>query len=228
MSKTEAVVIEVERVMTLDHPLRNVVGFLADFSNAELWDPGTITCDRVGTGGLSVGSEWHNVSEFRGRRTELLYRLARFDTDHLTFVGRNKTATSTDDMRFEEHDGRTRLTYRAHVEFNGLARLATPCSSGSSTGSGTRCPSGCPRRLTVPCAFRPQAQATPSDRRNGRDRAGCGAAAGSRGEHRFPRETGGRVTHHASFLGPPLWPRPRDQGGGTPPQVDIRRCRHGP
>ena len=118
--------IEVERVMTLDHRLRDVVGFLADFSNAELWDPGTITCERIGTGELSVGCEWHNVSEFRGRRTELLYRLARFDADHLTFVGRNKTATSTDDMRFEEHDGRTRLTYRARVEFNGLARLATP------------------------------------------------------------------------------------------------------
>ncbi len=109
---------EVERVMTLDHPLRDVVGFLADFSNAELWDPGTITCDRIGTGGLSVGAEWHNVSEF--------YRLARFDADHLTFVGRNKTATSTDDMRLEERDGRTRLTYQARVQFNGLARLATP------------------------------------------------------------------------------------------------------
>ncbi|MBK3574942.1 SRPBCC family protein [Streptomyces sp. MBT65] len=118
--------IKVERVMTLDHPLREVAGFLADFSNAELWDPGTITCNRVDTGGLSVGSEWHNLSEFWGRRTELLYRLTRFDADHLTFVGRNKTATSTDDMRFEEHDGRTRLTYRARVEFNGLARLATP------------------------------------------------------------------------------------------------------
>lgn len=126
MSKAEAVVIEVERVMTLDHPLPDVVGFLADFSNAELWDPGTITCERVGTGGPEVGTEWHNVSQFWGRRTELRYRLDRFDADHLTFVGRNKTATSTDDMRFEERDGRTQLTYRARVEFNGLARLATP------------------------------------------------------------------------------------------------------
>ncbi|MFJ8142874.1 SRPBCC family protein [Streptomyces sp. NPDC096013] len=118
--------IEVERVMTLDHPLPDVVGFLADFANAELWDPGTITCDRIGTGGPAVGAEWHNVSEFRGRRTELRYRLDRFDADHLTFVGHNKTATSTDDMRFGERDGRTRLTYRARVEFHGVARLATP------------------------------------------------------------------------------------------------------
>ncbi|MFJ8057552.1 SRPBCC family protein [Streptomyces sp. NPDC096142] len=118
--------IEVERVMTLDHPLPDVVGFLADFSNAELWDPGTVSCRRIGTGGPAVGAEWDNVSDFRGRRTELRYRLDRFDTDHLTFVGHNKTATSTDDLRFEERGGRTRLTYRARVEFHGLARLATP------------------------------------------------------------------------------------------------------
>ncbi|MFF5185882.1 SRPBCC family protein [Streptomyces sp. NPDC000345] len=118
--------IEVERVMTVDQPLADVVGFLADFSNTEMWDPGTVACDRVGGGALSVGSEWRNVSEFRGRRTELRYRLVRFDPDHLTFVGENKTATSTDDLRFEDDGGRTRLTYRARVEFNGLARMATP------------------------------------------------------------------------------------------------------
>ena len=118
--------IEVERVMTLDHPLTDVVGFLSDFANTEMWDPGTVTCDRVDSGPVSVGAEWRNVSVFRGHRTELLYRLARFDPDHLIFVGRNKTATSTDDLRFEDAGGRTRLIYRARVEFGGLARLATP------------------------------------------------------------------------------------------------------
>jgi len=119
-------VIEVERLMVLDHPLTDVVGFLSDFANTEMWDPGTVTCDRVDSGPVAVGSEWRNVSEFRGRRTELRYRLARFDPDRLIFVGQNKTATSTDDLRFESDGGRTRLTYRARIEFGGLARLAAP------------------------------------------------------------------------------------------------------
>ncbi|OQR64557.1 polyketide cyclase [Streptomyces maremycinicus] len=118
--------VEVERVLTLNHPLDEVVRYLVDFSHAEMWDPGTVTCERLGGGPLSVGAEWHNVSEFRGRRTELRYRLVRRDRDRLVFVGRNKTATSTDDLRFEEHAGATRLTYRAHVDFHGLARLAGP------------------------------------------------------------------------------------------------------
>ncbi|MFJ9535798.1 SRPBCC family protein [Streptomyces sp. NPDC101225] len=118
--------VEVERVITLAHPLPDVVGFLADFSNTTLWDPGTVSCERIGGGAPAVGSEWHNVSQFRGRRTELRYRLVRLEAGHLTFEGRNKTATSTDDMRFEEDGGRTRLTYRARIEFHGLARLAAP------------------------------------------------------------------------------------------------------
>src|SRR4051812_36738668 len=85
MAKTEALVVEVERVMTLAHPLPDVVDFLADFSNTTSWDPGTVTCDRIGGGELSVGAEWHNVSQFRGRRTELRYRLVRFEPGRLTF-----------------------------------------------------------------------------------------------------------------------------------------------
>ncbi|KPI32706.1 SRPBCC family protein [Streptomyces sp. NPDC048253] len=118
--------VEVERVLTVRHPLDEVVRYLADFSHAQMWDPGTVTCERLGGGTMSVGTEWRNVSEFRGRRTELRYRLVRWEPDRLTFVGRNKTATSTDDMRFEEHAGVTQLTYRAHVDFHGLARLAGP------------------------------------------------------------------------------------------------------
>ncbi|MER5505239.1 SRPBCC family protein [Streptomyces sp. NPDC002766] len=125
-TEAEAPVIEVERAVTLDHPLADVVPFLAAFSNTETWDPGTVTCRRIGEGEPVVGSEWHNVSKFRGRRTELRYRLIHHDARHLTFVGRNKTVTSTDDMRFEEDGGRTRLVYRARLDFNGLARLAQP------------------------------------------------------------------------------------------------------
>ena len=120
--------IEVERTLTLDHPLPDVVAYLADFAHTEEWDPGTVSCRPTRAGApVAKGSEWDNVSEFRGRRTELRYRLVRREERRLTFVGRNRTATSTDDMSFEAaDDGGTRMTYRARIEFHGLARLATP------------------------------------------------------------------------------------------------------
>lgn len=123
--------IEVERTLTLQHPLPDVVAYLADFAHTEEWDPGTVSCRTVRDGvPVGKGSEWENVSEFRGRRTELRYRLVRFEDERLTFVGRNRTATSTDDMTFREEAGGTRLTYRARIEFRGLARLASPFLKG--------------------------------------------------------------------------------------------------
>ncbi|MFD8733669.1 SRPBCC family protein [Streptomyces sp. NPDC059618] len=119
--------VEVERTLTLHHPLPDIVAYLSDFSHAEQWDPGTVSCRPAGAdASVAEGAEWLNVSMFRGRRTELRYRLARLEDRRLTFVGRNRTATSTDDLTFREEKGATVLTYRARVEFHGLARLASP------------------------------------------------------------------------------------------------------
>jgi len=118
--------VAVERTFTVARPLDEVVDYLRDFSRAVDWDPGTRECERVDAGPLGEGSRWHNVSQFRGRRTELDYELVHSEPARLTFVGRNKTATSTDDLTFEPTDDGTAITYRSHVRFHGLARLADP------------------------------------------------------------------------------------------------------
>ncbi|GAA3757223.1 SRPBCC family protein [Streptomyces tremellae] len=118
--------VHVVRTMAVRRPLAAVVAYLADFSHAVDWDPGTRSCERADPGPVYEGAHWRNVSQFRGRRTELTYRLARMDQDRLTFVGCNDTATSTDDLSFAERDGSTLVAYDATVRFNGLARLADP------------------------------------------------------------------------------------------------------
>ena len=121
---------DVRRTITVQQPADKVVAYLKDFSNSEQWDPGTITTKRVGNGPVEVGSAWKNVSEFRGRKTELEYRLTRAESRRLTFVGENKTATSTDDLTFRDIEGGTEIEYHAHFEFHGLAKLATPFLKG--------------------------------------------------------------------------------------------------
>ncbi|AJE85446.1 Polyketide cyclase/dehydrase [Streptomyces albus] len=118
--------VHVERVITLDRPLARVVAYLSDFSHAVEWDPGTQECERSGSGPLTVGAEWDNTSVFRGRTTQLRYRLDRLEENRLTFTGENKTAHSTDDMTFTAEGEGTVLTYRATIRFKGLARLADP------------------------------------------------------------------------------------------------------
>jgi len=120
------VMVHVTRTFTVQQPTSVVVDYLRDFARAEAWDPGTKSCRRTDSGDLRVGSTWQNVSEFRGRETELEYTLRRLDPDRLTFVGKNKTATSTDDMAFSSGDGVTTITYNATIEFHGLAKLAGP------------------------------------------------------------------------------------------------------
>lgn len=123
--------LDVTRTFVVTKPIDEVVTYLKDFANSEQWDPGTVTTTRVGDDPIDVGSTWHNVSEFRGRTTELTYRLTRADAGRLTFVGENKTVTSTDDLHFREVEGGTEISYQAHFDFHGLARLAEPFLKGA-------------------------------------------------------------------------------------------------
>jgi carbon monoxide dehydrogenase subunit G len=119
-------VVNVERTFTVDRPVEVVVEYLKDFANAEQWDPGTVTCTRIGDGPVEVGARWHNVSEFKGKETELDYRLERLEPNRVTFVGENKTATSTDDLTLAPAGSGTEITYHAHIVFHGLAKVADP------------------------------------------------------------------------------------------------------
>jgi len=116
--------LSMERTFVVDRPLELVQVYLADFGNAEEWDPGTKSCARLDSGPIEVGARWRNVSQLRVRETELEYELTRADPDRLTFVGRNKTVTSTDDIRLTRLGRATEITYSAHFDFHGLARLA--------------------------------------------------------------------------------------------------------
>jgi carbon monoxide dehydrogenase subunit G len=44
----------------------------------------------------------------------------------LTFMGRNKTVTSTDDLSFAPEGASTSITYAATFDFHGIAALVAP------------------------------------------------------------------------------------------------------
>lgn len=118
--------VNVSRTFTVDKPVDVVVAYLADFGNAEQWDPGTVSCTRADSGPVQVGATWNNVSKILGRETTLLYRLDRLEDSRVTLVGSNKTATSTDDITVRPSGTGSEITYRATVVLNGLAKLAEP------------------------------------------------------------------------------------------------------
>jgi carbon monoxide dehydrogenase subunit G len=119
-------VVQVTRTFTVTRDADTVTSYLADFSNATAWDPGTVSCERQDSGPVKVGSTWRNVSEFLGRKTELNYRLETLAPGHIVLVGSNKTATSTDDITVRATPPGSEVTYQATIELRGLAKLGAP------------------------------------------------------------------------------------------------------
>ena len=118
--------IDVQRTFVVAKPVDVVVNYLKDFANAEQWDPGTKSCVQETPGPVQVGTTWHNVSEIKGHETELSYRLEELSPNHIKLVGENKSATSIDDMTFAAAGTGTAITYHSHVEFHGVAKVASP------------------------------------------------------------------------------------------------------
>ena len=116
----------VSRSFVVDVPPAVVVPYLADFTHAEEWDPGTVRCVRDEQGPVSVGSTWQNTSKIAGISTELTYTLKKLTDDQIVLVGTNDTATSTETIDVHPSGTGSSITYTNNVRFNGAALLFTP------------------------------------------------------------------------------------------------------
>lgn len=116
----------VSRTFTVDATPDVVVPYLADFGNAEQWDPGTERCTPNDHGPVRVGSTWHNTSKIAGVSTELTYTLEQLSIDRVVLVGRNDTATSTETIEVTPDGAGSSITYTNEIDFHGVAKVASP------------------------------------------------------------------------------------------------------
>ncbi len=116
----------VSRTFTVTPPPATVIDYLKDFSHAEEWDPGTVSCTREDSNPVQVGSRFHNVSKIAGVSTELTYRLETLTPGKIVFVGENDSAVSTDNITVAPHADGSEITYEAVIEPKGLGKLADP------------------------------------------------------------------------------------------------------
>jgi hypothetical protein len=116
----------VSRTFAVSPPPSRVIAYLKDFGNAVDWDPGTQECIREDNGPIREGSSWHNVSKIMGRTTELTYTLETLSDSNLVFVGKNKSATSTEKIYVDATDTGSVITYRNELEMHGPIALLNP------------------------------------------------------------------------------------------------------
>ena len=109
------------------HPAPSIViDYLKDFSHAEAWDPGTVSCTRKDQGPVVIGSKFHNVSKIAGVETELTYELTKLTGSTIVFEGENDSATSVDTITVVPHGDGSEVTYEAVIEAKGIGKLAEP------------------------------------------------------------------------------------------------------
>lgn len=116
----------VSRTLRTTAPPELVFDYLADFANAEEWDPGTRSCVRLeGDGG--VGTTYRNVSVFLGRESEIRYTAVELDRPtRLHFVGRNDQFEGHDVIGIRASGPGSEVSYTAEFSFLGSARFAAP------------------------------------------------------------------------------------------------------
>lgn len=102
--------------VTIRQPIERVFSFVADVASHVSWQ-GTISEARLEPPGpIQVGSIFHYVAEFDGRRTESGMRVARYEPCHvLVLETTNVPAPMETTYLFEPVTGGTRLNIRAHL-----------------------------------------------------------------------------------------------------------------
>ena len=118
---------KIDRTVETSAPTAEVFDFLADFTNTEEWDPGTVRTDRIsGNGG--VGTAYANTSRFLGRNTDLTYVVEIYEPGkRVRLRGENKTVVAHDTMTFvPTATGGTSVRYVAEFDLKGMARMVAP------------------------------------------------------------------------------------------------------
>lgn len=101
--------------------------YMASFDNAADWDPSVLSARRLDTGELGVGSAFHVVSTFAGRKVPLGYQITAFDAGRrVVLEAWSGIFGSVDTISVVAADTGSRVTYDARLVFKGMARLADP------------------------------------------------------------------------------------------------------
>jgi hypothetical protein len=101
--------------------------YMADFSNARVWDPSVSEALRAGGGPIGVGSEFDLVSRFAGRDVRLRYTIVAYEPPgRIVLEARRPGFVSRDTITIEPAEHGSDVHYDATLTFGGIRRLLDP------------------------------------------------------------------------------------------------------
>jgi carbon monoxide dehydrogenase subunit G len=112
-------------------PVEDAFDAVADFANAERWDPGVVRSRLVREGSgtaTGVGAEYAVRVSFRGTESDMRYRTTAHERPRkVVLEGRGARVRAVDTIEFEPlAEARTRIIYTADLRLTGPAVLASP------------------------------------------------------------------------------------------------------
>lgn len=104
--------------------------YMADFTNAEEWDPGTKSAKRLDDGKIGVGSEFELVVEFAGSESPFTYRITEYERpDRLVVEADTEAVHLTDTMTCSKSGKGSVLNYDARLDLKGWRVVTSPVMS---------------------------------------------------------------------------------------------------
>jgi carbon monoxide dehydrogenase subunit G len=118
--------------VTTSLPIDDTFAFLADFANAQDWDPGVAASERIDDGPVRVGSRFRLQVRMGRGVAPMEYRISLLEAPHrVVLEGTGNGVVATDDIAFEPAGGGTRIHYTADIRLTGLRRILTPLAGGA-------------------------------------------------------------------------------------------------
>jgi carbon monoxide dehydrogenase subunit G len=129
-------------------PPDEVFAFVADFANAERWDPGVASSVRADAGPVRVGARYRLGVRMGGRVAPMEYEVVAWQPGRLVVLeGTGRGVRATDEIRFTPTATGTRIDYTADIRLVGLFRVIAPFAGGALARIGRDARDGMERAL---------------------------------------------------------------------------------
>jgi carbon monoxide dehydrogenase subunit G len=108
-------------------PIDETFAYVADFANAQEWDPGVATAERLDAGPVGVGSRYRLGVRMARWVAPMEYRISVFEPpNRVILTGAGSGVSAVDDIRFEPMGNGTRVDYTAEIKLSGALGLIQP------------------------------------------------------------------------------------------------------
>jgi uncharacterized protein YndB with AHSA1/START domain len=126
LSDGENEMAKIESSIVIKRPTEEVFAVLSNSENNLKWQSGTLENKKTSEGPIGVGTTWHSVSQFLGRRIESESEITEYEPNR-KFTLKSKLPFPVEARTTFEHvEGGTRINLKTEAEIGGFFKLAEP------------------------------------------------------------------------------------------------------